>query len=172
MTEQIKKTTSFYRFSRNNEVILTEPTDRPQQYANQETIELANELLPTILKGKTKLEIALILEKPENQNLVDLLRQFCNQTYKAQIYRNNDITYCCYQVKWDSVGNIRNIEPRNMWNLNYLLFTTPDSANLSKFIFAVLYVVKWNLRGYLRQTLNAQGYAYCEYNGAIFPLNS
>jgi hypothetical protein len=94
MTEQIKKTTSFYRFSRNNEVILTEPTDRPQQYANQETIELANELLPTILKGKTKLEIALILEKPENQNLVDLLRQFCNQTYKAQIYRNNDITYC------------------------------------------------------------------------------
>jgi hypothetical protein len=151
---------------------MTEPTNRPQQYANQQTIDLANDLLPTILKGKTKLEIAVILEKPENQNLVDLLRQFCNETYKAQIYRNNDITYCCFQVKWDSVGKIRNIEPRNMWNLNYLLFTTPDSANLSRFIFTVLYVVKWNLRGYLRQTLNEQGYAYCEYSGSIFPLNS
>lgn len=151
---------------------MTEPVNRPQQYANKQTIELADCLLPTILKGKTKFEIAQILEKPENQNLVDLLRQFCNQTYKAQIYRNNEITYCCYLVKWDSVGKIRNIEPRNMWNLNYLLFTTPDSANLSMFIFAVLYVVKWNLRGYLRQTLNAQGSAYCAYTGSIFPLNS
>ena len=139
----------------------------PQQYVNQQTIDLANDLLPTILKGKTKFEIAQILEKPENQNLVDLLRQFCNETYKAQIYRNNDINYCCYQVKWDSVGNIRNIEPRNMWNLNYLLFTVPNSGNLSMFIFAVLYVVKWNLSGYLRQTLNSQGYTYCSYTGGL-----
>jgi hypothetical protein len=149
---------------------MTEPVDRPQQYANQETINLANQLLPTILEGKTKLEIVEILEDPENQNLVDLLRQFCNQTYKAQIYRNNGGTYCCYQVKWENIGKIRNIDPRNMWNLNYLLFTTPDSANLSMFIFAVLYVVKWNLRGYLRQTLNSQGYSYCAYTGSIFPL--
>ena len=151
---------------------MTEPTNRPQQYANQGTIDLANELVPTILEGKTKLEIVEILEDPENQNLVDLLRQFCNQTYKAQIYRNNGGTYCCYQVKWENVGKIRNIDPRNMWNLNYLLFTTPDSANLSMFIFAVLYVVKWNIRGYLRQTLNSQGLSYCAYTGSIFPLNS
>jgi hypothetical protein len=149
---------------------MTEPINRPQQYANQQTIDLANELLPTILEGKTKLEVVEILENPENQNLVDLLRQFCNQTYKAQIYRNNGITYCCFQVKWNSVGNIKNIDPRNMWNLNYLLFTTPDSANLSMFIFAVLYVVKWNLRGYLRQTLNSQGSSYCPYTGSIFPI--
>jgi len=149
---------------------MTEPINRPQQYANQETIDFADKLLPTILEGKTKLEVVEILDNPENQNLVDLLRQFCNQTYKAQIYRNNGIIYCCYQVKWDSVGKIRNIDPRNMWNLNYLLFTTPDSANLSMFIFAVLYVVKWNLRGFLRQTLNSQGSSYCAYTGAIFPL--
>jgi hypothetical protein len=53
---------------------MTEPVDRPQQYANQETIDLSNQLLPTILEGKTKLEIVEILEDPENQNLVDLLR--------------------------------------------------------------------------------------------------
>jgi len=77
---------------------MTEPTNRPQQYANQETIDFADKLLPTILEGKTKLEVVEILDNPENQNLVDLLRQFCNQTYKAQIYRNNALTYCCYQV--------------------------------------------------------------------------
>jgi hypothetical protein len=145
-------------------------SSKPQQYANEETIILANDLLPVILEGYTKEEVVEILNKPENQNLVDLLRQFCNQTYKAQIYRNNGGTYCCYQVKWDNVGKIRNIDPRNMWNLNYLLFTTPDSANLSMFIFAVLYVVKWNLRGYLRQTLNSQGSSYCAYTGSVFPL--
>ena len=145
-------------------------SSKPQQYANEETIILANDLLPVILEGYTKDEVVEILNKPENQNLVDLLRQFCNQTYKAQIYRNNGGTYCCYQVKWDNVGKIRNIDPRNMWNLNYLLFTTPNSSNLSMFIFAVLYVVKWNLRGYLRQTLNSQGYSYCAYTGSISPL--
>ena len=145
-------------------------SSKPQQYANEETIILANDLLPVILEGYTKDEVVEILNKPENQNLVDLLRQFCNQTYKAQIYRNNGGTYCCYQVKWDNVGKIRNIDPRNMWNLNYLLFTTPNSSNLSMFIFAVLYVVKWNLRGYLRQTLNPQGYSYCSYTGSISPL--
>ena len=145
-------------------------SSKPQQYANEETIILANDLLPVILEGYTKDEVIEILNKPENQNLVDLLRQFCNQTYKAQIYRNNGGTYCCYQVKWENVGKIRNIDSRNMWNLNYLLFTTPDSANLSMFVFAVLYVVKWNLRGYLRQTLNSQGYSYCAYTGAILPL--
>ena len=145
-------------------------SSKPQQYANEETIILANDLLPVILEGYTKDEVVEILNKPENQNLVDLLRQFCNQTYKAQIYRNNGGTYCCYQVKWDNVGKIRNIDPRNMWNLNYLLFTTPNSSNLSMFIFAVLYVVKWNLRGYLRQTLNSQGYSYCAYNGSISTL--
>ena len=145
-------------------------SSKPQQYANEETIILANDLLPVILEGYTKDEVVEILNKPENQNLVDLLRQFCNQTYKAQIYRNNGGTYCCYQVKWDNVGKIRNIDPRNMWNLNYLLFTTPNSSNLSMFIFAVLYVLKWNLRGYLRQTLNSQGYSYCAYTGSISPL--
>jgi hypothetical protein len=170
MTELIKNSRVIYRLSQNNKVISTEPINGPQQYANQETIVLADKLLPTILKCKSKFEIAQILEKPENQNLVDLLRQFCNQTYKAQIYRNNDITYCCYQVKWENVGNIRNIEPRNMWNLNYLLFTTPDSVNLSMFIFAVMYVIKWNLRGFLRQTLNTKGSSYCSYTGSIFPM--
>jgi photosystem II stability/assembly factor-like uncharacterized protein len=133
----------------------------PQQYANQETIDLADDLLPTILEGYTKDEVIEILNNPDNQNLVDLLRQFCNQTYKAQIYRNNGQNYCCYQVKWENVGNIKNIDPRNMWNLNYLLFTVPNSGDLSMFIFAVLYVVKWNLKGYLRQTLNSQGLSYC-----------
>ena len=170
MNKQIRNSGVIYRMSKEDITIPQQVYKPPQQYANQQTIDLANDLLPTILKGKTKFEIAQILEKPENQNLVDLLRQFCNETYKAQIYRNNDITYCCYQVKWDNVGKIRNIEPRNMWNLNYLLFTTPDSFNLSMFIFAVIYVVKWNLKGYERQGLNTSGASYCPYTGSIFPM--
>ena len=143
--------------------ILSSP---PSQYANQETIDLADNLLPVILEGYTRDEVIVILNMPENQKLVDLLRQFCNQTYKAQIYRNNGGTYCCFQVKWENVGNIRNVDSRNMINLNYLLFTVPNSENLSMFIFAVLYVVKKNLRGYLRQTLNSQGLSYCSYSGS------
>lgn len=150
---------------------MTEPCNRPQQYWNQETVDLANQLLPKILEGKTKKEIAEILMDPANQDLVDKLRQFCNQTYKAQIYRNRGREFCCFQVKWENVGNVTNVCPRNMWNLNYLMFVGPNGADASNFIFAVLYVVKWNLRGYLRQTLNSQGYAYCKYTGAIFPIN-
>lgn len=149
----------------------TTPIPPPEKYWNQETIDLANELLPKILEGKSKKEIAEILMDPTNQDLVDKLRQFCNQTYKAQIYRNRGREYCCFQVKWDNVGNVKNICPRNMWNLNYLLFTDNKGPDVSNFIFAVLYVVKWNLKGYLRQTLNSQGYSYCCYTGAILPIN-
>ena len=150
---------------------MTQPMNRPQQYWNQETVDLADLLLPKILLNKTKEEIAAILEEPKNQPLVDQLRQFCNETYKAQIYRNRGRIYCCFQVKWENVGNVQNIGPREMWNLNYLMFTSKNPADSSNFIFAVLYVVKWNLRGYLRQTLTSQGYTFCKYTGAILPIN-
>jgi len=133
----------------------------PEKYANTETVVLADLLLPTILAGKTKPEIVAILTDPVNQNLVDLLRQFCNQTYWAQITRNRGLTYCCYTVLWDNVGKIPFILPRSMWNLNYLLFTVPNSENLSNFIFAVLYVVKWNLNNYFIQGMQSQGLSVC-----------
>ena len=135
----------------------------PSQYWNQETVDLANNLLPMLLKNKTKIEIALILDNPDNQNLVNILKQFCNQTYKAQIQRNRGLTFGYYQVLWDSVGNVRQIDVRNMCNLNYLLFTDVNAYNSSNFIFAVLYVVNVNLRNYLKQTLNSQGLSYCSY---------
>jgi hypothetical protein len=139
----------------------------PQQYWNEETVKLADLLLPSELQGKNKAEIVQYLDNPINQPLVDLLRQFCNQTYRAQIYRNRGLIYCCFQVKWKNVGDITNIDPRNMWNLNYLMFTIPNGAELSNFIFAVLYVVQWNLKGYLLQTLNSQGLSYCYYTGGL-----
>jgi len=135
----------------------------PQQYYDQQTIELADRLLPVELEGKNKLEIALYLDN--FLKLVDILKQFANQTYIAQIYRNRGLTYCCFQVLWESVGDVRNIDPRNMWNLNYLLFTAPNAINTSNFIFAVLYCINQNLRNYLRQTLTAQGLSYCCYSG-------
>lgn len=119
------------------------------------------------MEGKSKAEIALYLDDPANLNLVDRLKQFCNQTYYAMNYRQLEITYCCYQVIWENVGNIKNIDKRNMWNLNYLLFTYPDAMNTSNFIFAVLYCVKTNLRNYLRQTLTSQGLSYCSYTGNL-----
>jgi len=141
------------------------PAPAPQQYWNQETVDLADKLLPTVLNGKTYPEIAVYLDDPANLKLVNLLKQFCNQTYIAQIYRNRGLTYGCFQVWWDSVGNIRQIDPRNMWNLNYLLFTDPMAAASSKFIFAVLYCVKQNLKNFLRQTLTSQGLDFCYYTG-------
>jgi hypothetical protein len=133
----------------------------PQTYWNQETVDLADSLLPTVLNGKSKAEIVAYLNDPANLSLVDRLKQFCNQTYNAQNYRNRGLTYCCYQVIWENVGNVRNIDPRNMWNLNYLMFTDPNAMNSSNFIFAVLYCVKQNLNNYLKQTLTSQGLSYC-----------
>ncbi len=141
------------------------PAPAPQTYWNQETIDLADKLLPKALEGKTKPEIIAYLDDPNNLELVNKLKQFCNQTYYAMNYRQNNIIFCCYQVIWESVGNVRNIDTRNMWNLNYLLFTDPNSWNSSDFIFAVLYCVQTNLRNYLRQTLTSQGLSYCCYTG-------
>jgi len=55
------------------------------------------------------------------------------------------------------------IDPRNMSNLNYLMFSN-GAEERSKFIFAVLHVVRVNLRGYLHQTLKSQGLTYCPEN--------
>jgi len=136
----------------------------PQTYANAQTVLLADQLLPLVLVGKTKAQIVEYLTtlEPPNQLLVDQLRQFCNYTYRYQINRNRGLnTLCNYQILWQNVGSISSIDPRNMWNMNYLLFTIPDSGDLSNFIFAVLYVVKWNLNNYLDQTLLSQGLSYC-----------
>jgi len=141
------------------------PAPAPQQYWDQGTIDLANKLLPKVLQGKTRPQIIEYLNDPKNYNLVNILKQFCNQTYRAQSYRNRMITYCCYQVLWESVGDIRNIDPRNMWNLNYLMFTDPTGAQSSDFIFAVLYCIKTNFKNILRQDMTAQGLSYCYYTG-------
>lgn len=134
----------------------------PQSYANQGTIDLANALLPTILQGKNKAQIVAILTDPANQGLVDLLRQFCNQTYRFQINRNRGLnTLCCCVIQWANVGNLRWVQARDMWNMNYLFFTYPGASDLSNFVFAVLYVVKWNLNNYLDQTLGSQGLTFC-----------
>lgn len=146
-----------------------DPKDRPQQYWNQQTIDLADKLLPTVLVGKNKAEIAAYLDDPNNLNLVDRLKQFCNQTYYAQIYRNRGLEYCCYQVIWENVGDIRNIGKRDMWNLNYLMFTDPDALNSSDFIYAVLYCVNQNIKNYFRQTMTSQGLTYCDYSGNSYP---
>jgi len=137
----------------------------PQQYWNQQTIDLANQLLPLELVGKTRIEIAAYLDDKANYKLVNILKQFCNQTYIAQIYRNGGLTYGCFQVWWDSVGNVRQIDPRNMWNLNYLLFTDPTGGLSSDFIFAVLWCVNINFRNILRQSMTSQGLEYCPYTG-------
>ncbi len=135
----------------------------PSRYWNQSTVDLADDLLPTILAGKTDEEIIVILDDPANQALVDILRSFCNQTYRVQINVNRGLNVCCYNVMWDNLGGVRLIDPRNMSNLNYLTFSS-GAEERSKFIFAVLHVVRVNLRGYLQQTLNSQGLTYCPDN--------
>ena len=135
----------------------------PSRYWNQSTVDLADDLLPTILAGKTEEEIVIILDDPVNQPLVDTLRSFCNQTYRVQINVNRGLNVCCYNVIWENLGGIRLIDPRNMSNLNYLMFSSGGEER-SKFIFAVLHVVRVNLRGYLQQTLNSQGLTYCPDN--------
>lgn len=138
----------------------------PSRYWDQDTVNLADDLLPIILFEKSEAEIAIILDNPINQPLVDILRSFCNQTYKIQININRGLNVCCYNVVWENVGNIVLVDPRNMSNLNYLMFSN-EAYKKSKFIFAVLYVVKVNLKGYLQQTLNAQGFEYCSNNENI-----
>ena len=135
----------------------------PSRYWNQSTVDLADDLLPTILAGKTEEEIIVILDDPANQPLVDILRSFCNQTYRVQINVNRGVNVCWYNVMWENLGGIRLIDPRNMSNLNYLTFSS-GAEERSKFIFAVLHVVRVNLRGYLHQTLNSQGLTYCPDN--------
>jgi len=146
-----------------------EPVDRPQQYWNQQTINLANRLLPKVLEGKNKAEIAAYLDDPNNLSLVDRLKQFCNQTYYCMNYRQLNITYCCYQVIWENVGDVKHIGKRDMWNLNYLMFTNPKALDSSNFIFAVLYVVNENIKNYFRQTMTSQGLSYCRYSGNSYP---
>ena len=135
----------------------------PSRYWNQSTVDLADDLLPTILAGKTEEEIIVILDDPANQPLVDILRSFCNQTYRVQINVNRGLNVCCYNVMWENLGGVHLIDPRNMSNLNYLMFSS-GAEERSKFIFAVLHVVRVNLRGYLQQTLNSQGLTYCTDN--------
>ena len=135
----------------------------PSRYWNQSTVDLADDLLPTILAGKTEGEIVVILDDPVNQHLVDTLRSFCNQTYRVQINVNRGLNVCCYSVGWENVGGVSLVDPRNMSNLNYLMFSSGGEER-SKFIFAVLYVVQVNLRGYLNQTLRSQGLTYCPNN--------
>jgi hypothetical protein len=135
----------------------------PSRYWNQLTVDLADDLLPTILAGKTDEEIIVILDDPANQSLVDILRSFCNQTYRVQINVNRGLNVCCYNVMWENLGGVRLIDPRNMSNLNYLMFSS-GAEERSKFIFAVLHVVRMNLRGYLHQTLKSQGLTYCPEN--------
>ena len=135
----------------------------PSRYWNQSTVDLADDLLPTILAGKTEDEIVVILDDPVNQPLVDILRSFCNQTYRVQINVNRGLNVCCYSVGWENVGGVSLVDPRNMSNLNYLMFSS-GAEERSKFVFAVLHVVRVNLRGYLHQTLKSQGLTYCPEN--------
>jgi len=135
----------------------------PSRYWNQQTVDLADDLLPTILAGETEEEIVVILDDPVNQPLVDILRSFCNQTYRVQINVNRGLNVCCYSVGWENVGAVSLVDPRNMSNLNYLIFSNGGEER-SKFVFSVLHVVRVNLRGYLHQTLNSQGLTYCPDN--------
>ena len=135
----------------------------PSRYWNQSTVDLADDLLPTILAGKTEEDIVVILDDPINQSLVDILRSFCNQTYRVQINVNRGLNVCCYSVGWANVGGVSLVDPRSMSNLNYLMFSS-GAEERSKFIFAVLHVVRVNLRGYLDQTLKSQGLTYCPEN--------
>ena len=84
-------------------------------------------LLPTILAGKTDEEIVVILDDPVNQPLVDILRSFCNQTYRIQINVNRGLNVCCYSVGWENVGAVSLVDPRNMSNLNYLIFSRGEN---------------------------------------------
>jgi hypothetical protein len=130
------------------------------KYWTPETVVLANNLLPTVLVGKTNKEIMEYLDGDEV--LRSKLNQFSNQTYKALIARQQGRNFGCFQVDWENVGGITHLCFKEMWQLNYLLYVPEDSWELSQFIFAVLYVVKRNLNGYLKQTLVSQGLDFCK----------
>lgn len=130
------------------------------QYWTPETVALADKLLPTVLVGKSNLEIAEYLDNDEV--LRSLLNQFSNMTYKATIARQQGRDFGCFQVYWENVGGIKHICFKEMWQLNYLLYVPPNSWELSQFVYAVLYVVQRNLNGYLKQTMVSQGLNYCD----------
>ena len=129
------------------------------KYWTPDTVLLADNLLPTVLVGKTNAEIAVYLDGDEV--LRSQLNQFSNLTYKALIARQQGRNFGCFQVYWENVGGIKHICFKEMWQLNYLLYVPEDSWELSQFVFAVLYVVKRNLNGYLKQTMVSQGLDFC-----------
>jgi len=130
------------------------------KYWTPDTVILANQLLPSVLVGKSKQEIMVYLDNDEI--IRSLLNQFSNETYKSLIYKQQGRNFNCFQIKWENVGGINHLCFKEMTQLNYLLYTAPNPEELSDFCFAVLYVVKRNLKGYLQQTLQSQGLDFCD----------
>jgi len=125
------------------------------RYVNNDTILLANSLLPVSLVGLTKNQIKNKINS--DYNLFKTLGHFSVRTEQYKKYRQNGMDFPKYKVNWKNISNKKSLEPFEMINLNYLIYTYPNASNLSSFAFAVNYASGLNYNYYFQQAQSSEG---------------
>ena len=136
------------------------------RYVNNDTIILANSLLPVSLSGLTKKQIQDKIKS--DYNLFRILGHFSVRTEQYKRYRQNGMNFPKYKVNWQNVGGKKSLEPFEMINLNYLIYTYPNAGNLSPFAYAINYASGLNYNYYFQQAQKSEGryvpYSYIPYS--------
>jgi hypothetical protein len=110
-----------------------------QKYYEENTIILADKMLPIELKDKTNLEIFQYLTNDDNinQTLRAKLNYFNNEANRAKEVRQEGKLYCCFKIPWITTSGITYLSQQDIILLNYFIETNPKSPFISQFALAV-----------------------------------
>ena len=135
------------------------------KYFDQKTVILSHDLLPNELIGLNKEQI---MEKINTDyNLFIKLGHFSVMSEKYKKYNQEGMSSCKFKVTWNNSKNIKSLSLMEMCNLNYYIFTYPNSASISPFAFAVKYAIGLNYnykyQQYMKSTGRYSPYKYVPY---------
>lgn len=110
-----------------------------QKYYDNNTIILANDMLPVELENKTDREIFEYLtnDNVENQTLRAKLSYFNDESNRAKEARQQGRLYCCFRAPWKTISGREYLSQQDAILINYFITTNPKSAQISQFALAV-----------------------------------
>ena len=110
-----------------------------QKYYEENTIILANKMLPIELENKTDREIFEYLTDKNNinQTLRAKLNYFNNEANRAKEARQEGRLYCCFKIPWLTSSGLKYLSQQDIILLNYFIETNPKSPFISQFALSV-----------------------------------
>ena len=135
-----------------------------KRYPTLDTYNFADNLLPSVLNGKTKDQIKEYLtgETTEENTLRLMLNNFGIASRKARYSWENGLTYCYYNIPWKiDDSKYKQVNQQNMMLLNLLLFTKDIRIKYNSFIYSVLISIELTNKLPFKKQMNSEGRIFC-----------